>query len=446
MPAATIISRRSDITVTPFWQRIPKFFLFPFHLEPLLYAAFLGLMSLLLMLMSGVLGLIVVLGIILATLRYAFRIVEQTSLGFLTPDQHQREAALETKYLPYKMMGILMLWGVLQGLISRFSPTLGFFVGIFTTLAIPAVVMVLVMTGSFIQGLNPGQWITVMRAVGTPYLALWFFLFLLLSGAGIALRVLSPILGGWLALPVVTFAYVYFTFVMASMTGYVLYQFHDALGFDVKVDFDASPERDGKTASSADRAGDEIARHVASGNLDEALAIAREQQEVEPDNTVAHDRYHKLLGLAGKNAALLQHGTPYIGALLRKDQHHRALEVFKSLRAVDPAFESTNPSHTLPLAIAARSHGDHSYAMTLMRGFDRRHPGDQDIPAVYLLSAQILGENFRKDRLARTLLRQLIARYPDSPAAAEARIYMQTMDRIAALHTRTPPRAAPDRA
>jgi hypothetical protein len=433
-------------TITPFWQRIPKFFLFPFHLDPLMYAAFLALMSLLIRIMPNFIGVIVALGIALATLRYGFRIVEQTSLGFLSPDQYQRDAALQTTYLPYKMFGVLILWGLVQGFASRFSPTLGFFLGIFTTLALPAVVMVLVITGSFLQGINPAQWMKVMSAVGSPYLALWFFLFLLLSGAGIALRFLAPILGGWLAIPVITFAYVYFTFVMANMTGYVLYQFHHALGLTVEVGFDVTGAGETKTVKAADPIGDDIARHVASGNLKDALELAREQQEVEPDNLLAHERYHKLLGLAGKNDELLRHGTRYIGALLRKDQHYRALEVLKLLRNVEPKFESTNPAHTLPLARAARGRGEHSYAMSLMRGFDQKHPRDQDVPSIYLLSAQILSEHFHKNDLARLLLRQLIAKHPGSPAATEARVYLQTMERIAgtsqAPSTPAPPGAA----
>ena len=432
MSVASVIAQTTSGTITPFWRRIPKFFLFPFHLVPLAYAAFLTLLSLFAVLMDF-LGFIVMLGIALAALRYAFRIVEQTSLGFLVPEQYQRDAALETKYLPYKMLGIVVLWGLAEALTMRFSPTLGFLIRIFTTLALPAVVMVLVLTESFVQGLNPARWITVMGAVGTPYLALWFFLFLLLSGAGIALRVLLPVLGGSLTLPLVTFAYVYFTFVMANMTGYVLYQFHEPLGFQVKVGFDVTGVRDGKLEKAMDLIGDDIARHIASGNLNDALELANHQQQVEPDDIVAHERYHKLLALAGKNEALLRHGTPYIGALLRKDLRHRALDVLKSLRSVQPAFESTDASHTLPLALAARSRGEHTYAFTLMRGFDRRHPHDKDIPAVYLLSAQILCENFHKDPLARALLSHLDAKYPGSPAAAEARLYLQAMNRLASF-------------
>jgi hypothetical protein len=49
---------------------------------------------------------VVEIGIVLAVLRYAFRVVEQTSLGFLTPREYQLQATLDTVYLPYKMFGI----------------------------------------------------------------------------------------------------------------------------------------------------------------------------------------------------------------------------------------------------------------------------------------------------------------------------------------------------
>jgi hypothetical protein len=82
MSVAPIIAHSAAGTVTPFWQRIPKFFLFPFHLDPLAYAVFLALVSLLDVVLPGIVGFFVMLGIMLAALRYAFRIVDQTSLGF----------------------------------------------------------------------------------------------------------------------------------------------------------------------------------------------------------------------------------------------------------------------------------------------------------------------------------------------------------------------------
>jgi hypothetical protein len=443
---APLVTHAESGTITPFWQRIPRFFLFPFHVEPLLYMTFLALTSLLDLIVPHILGWsIVQIGIALAVLRYAFRVVEQTSLGFLTPKEYELEATLDTVYLPYKMFGILLLWGIVESVALAISPLLGFLVLLFTTLALPAVAMVLVTTGSFVQGINPAQWVSIMRAVGMPYLALWFFLFLLLGGAGTALRLLWPLLGGWLTLPLVTFANIYFTLVMANMMGYVLYQYHGSLGLAVKVGFDASKAGGAKgTRVAADPIGDDIAQHIAGGDLKGAMAIAKEQQQDEPDNVVAHERYHKLLQVADSKETLLRHGPSYIAALMRKDQSYRALDVLTSLRNLQPDFELVIGAHTLPLAREARRRGEHDYALTLMRGFDDRHPRHPDIPAVYLLSAQILSEHFRNDEMARTLLRQLISRYPDSPGEAEARIYLQTMDRIAALNASIEARHTPD--
>ena len=47
--------------------------------------------------------------------------------------------------------------------------------------------MVLVQSGSFWQALNPGYVWETMRAVGWPYALLCFFLFLLNTGAQIAI-------------------------------------------------------------------------------------------------------------------------------------------------------------------------------------------------------------------------------------------------------------------
>jgi hypothetical protein len=324
------------------------------------------------------------------------------------------------------------------------SPALGFFVSLFTTLALPAVAMLLVMTGSFVQGINPAQWIAVMRAVGMPYLALWFFLALLLGGEGTALELLWPVLGGWLTLPLITFANIYFTLVMANMMGYVLYQYHGPLGLTVKVGFGASKASAAKGTTPADPVADEVAQHIADGDLTGAVAIAREQQQDEPDNIVAHERYHKLLRLAGNKEGFLRHGPAFIAALMRKDQHYRALDVLKTMRDLQPDFELAIGAHTLPLARAARHRGEHDFALALLHGFDERHPRHPDIPAVHLLSAQILSEKFRKDDAARNVLQQLIAKYPESPECAEARIYLRTMERMANLSANIPARRAGD--
>lgn len=425
----------SDAEITPFWQRIPKFFLYPFHTAPLLYSALLAAASILGELLPTF---IVEFGIMLATLRYAFRVMEQTSLGYLTPDQHELEAKPERVNLPYKLLAILLIWGFVVGVIEGVSHFLGFIANIFVTLALPASVMALAASNSFAKGMNPGEWIGIMRAVGKPYFALWVFLYVLMGGGFMVLPMIAPLFPGWLLLPIVNFVFIYFTLVMFNMMGYCLYQYHHTLGLKVKVDFDAAHE-DGKPAAAAakprDTVGDAIAERVAAGDVKGALDAAYDQQRTGSEDLVVQERYHKLLLLEGNPDRIVSHGRSLITLLLRKESGERALQVFKSCRGLRADFAIEEPGELFKLAQAARRTHDFKLALELVNGFDRRHPRHPDVPAVYLMSAQILSEYFKKDDMAGVLLNGLIKKFPGHPLSSEAAGYLKVIERMAALRT-----------
>lgn len=428
-----------DAVITPFWQRIPKFFLYPFRTKPLLYGALLAAASLLAELLPIFL---VELGILLATLRYAFHIMEQTSLGYLTPDQFEPQSKPERTYLPYKLFGILVIWGLIVAVIGSVSAALGFVASVFLTLALPASVMALSVSNSFAEGLNPVSWTNIMRAVGKPYLALWLFLFLLLGGAPVVLPLLAPLLRSGIALPVVNFVFIYFTLVMFNMMGYCLYQYHHMLGLKVKIDFDAARDG-GEPAAAADKprdaAGEEIAARIASGDLDGAIGLAGEEARIKPEELAVQERYHKLLLLGGKPDSTLRHGQGFVSLLLRKERGQRALEVFRACRERQSDFMPEQPGQVFKLAQAARRAQDGSLALALVNGFDRRYPKHPDVPGVYLMSAQILSENFKKDEMATQILKAMVRKYPDHPLSAEAATYLKALERMAGLRSAPPP-------
>ena len=172
--------------ITPFWQRIPRFFRYPLHLEPLLYMAVLSLATLLgfvLPLPSPLDHLVVHLGVWLAFIRYAYKTLDQTAIGLLTPDQHRSFADEGRASLPYKQFAILMAMGFVLGLAQSMGGLVYGAVLIFVVLAFPASVMNLAITQSFWSRLNPLAAIRMMRTVGLPYLALCAFLFLLCSNS-----------------------------------------------------------------------------------------------------------------------------------------------------------------------------------------------------------------------------------------------------------------------
>lgn len=416
--------------ITPFWQRIPLFFRYPLHLEPLLYMAVLSLATLIgfvLPLPSPLDHLIVLLGVWLAFIRYAYKTLDQTAQGLLTPEQHRFYDAKERANLPYKQFAIFVVSGFAIG----FAGWLGnFAVGlalVFFVLAMPASIMILSITQSFWAGLNPLAAVGMMRVIGLPYLGLCAFLFLLSSSQGVLQMELMPRVPEWLLMPSLNFVAMYFTLIMFNMMGYVVFQYHALLGVEVSA---AAP-----AASGVVSAVDAIGQLIAAGEIDGALELAYEAQRTAPDDLVAHGRYHKLLLLAGREERALSHARTYLALLLQKGRGDQALDLYREMLERDASFAPEQPAQLLRLAEAARRRREYPQALALIKGFDKRFPRHPEIPAVYLFAASVLCENLRQDASARQILDALLTRYPDHPVSGEARQLASVIDKLAAPAT-----------
>lgn len=411
--------------ITPFWQRLPRFFRYPLHWEPLLYMGLLAaatLLGFILPIPTPFDHILVHLGVWLAFIRYAYKTLDQTAQGLLTPEQHRTHDDPERSNLPYKQFAIFIVVGFVLGLAEAGGGLLFGAALIFSVLALPASAMILAITRSFWAGLNPFAAIGMMRVIGLPYLGLCAFLFLLSASQQVLQMGLLPRLPGWLLLPALNFVAMYFTLIMFNMMGYVVYQYHHLLGVQVSTSAGGKPEAAGSDA---------IGRLVGEGRIDEALEIAYEAQRVASDDVAAHGRYHKLLALAGRDERLLSHGRRYLDLLLQKGQGDEALALYRLLQARDAAFAPEQPAQLLRLAEAARRQRDFPQALALVKGFDKRFPRHADIPSVYLFAARVLCENLRQDASARQLLTVLLARYPEHPTNVEARQLLAVLDKLA---------------
>ena len=136
--------------------------------------------------------LVVHLGVWLAFIRYAYKTLDQTAQGLLTPEQHRFYDSKARANLPYKQFAIFLVAGFavsLAGWLGDFAVGL---LLVFFVLSMPASIMILSITQSFRAGLDPFAAIGLMRVVGLPYLGLCAFLFLLSSSQGILQMALVP--------------------------------------------------------------------------------------------------------------------------------------------------------------------------------------------------------------------------------------------------------------
>ncbi|OFZ96010.1 MAG: hypothetical protein A2Z44_04055 [Betaproteobacteria bacterium RBG_19FT_COMBO_58_11] len=415
--------------ITPFWNRIPRFFLYPFGLAPLLYMGVLSAVSL--MTLLPIVGPLVQLLIWATFLRYSFVVLEHTSYGHLEPPGSLGRLSSAENNRPYKQLGIFILMGASVFLVGMaFGGTAALIAGLLLGLALPACIMLLAINDGFFQALNPLSIIYLISKIGLPYVALCFFLLSLSGGSEWFAEFLAPRIGKWALFPALNFIAMYFTLIMYNMMGYVLYQNHQSIGLDVQVDFADSPDALHKHGAAPDPLTAELNQLLAAGHTNEAVTLLAQKIRNDWENNDLHDRYHKLLILAGRKE-VTSHGREYISKLVRDKKQARALDIYQDCLKADREFMPQEAAQVYPLACAARDLKQHKLALSIMRKFDKNFPRSPDIPSVYLLSAKLMYEEFRDEKMARAILHHIQKKYPQHPLSGEAGNYLAFMDKLA---------------
>ncbi|MET3380194.1 hypothetical protein [Variovorax paradoxus] len=415
----------------PFWHRLNSFFAFPFQMRPLAYGLLLSFCSLFfdaIFFLPDALALFVIeVGIMLAASRYGFKIIALGARGIRDSADFGRESSDDWTYLPWKLFAITMVQAFLIGWLAWYAPILGT-VGLFVmSFTFPAAVIVLVQSASFFQAMNPGNVMDAMRIIGWPYALLCFFLFLLSTGAQVALSMLLPMFDGRIALPVINFAFIYFGWVMASLLGYVMFQHHDAFGFDAvpgsELGDGATVDRRTPEQIAAQRMDAEVAQLITEGDLAAALGSAYEaQRTAASDDLAAQRRYHRVLALMpDKKDTMLDQARRFIPLLMRRDLASEALKVFKVCKEKDKAFALDDAVMVIAMARAEWRNGDAHATLALLSGFDKRFRGNEAIPQAYELAARALVQGLGRADMAQPILTTMESRYPDSEQTQEVR-------------------------
>lgn len=447
----------------PFWKRLQKFFLLP--LDKAVLGRVLGLSgglvaSLLLLLLGGIgamLLLAAVFGLLVAGARYGFKLIERSSKGYLVPSDYPlTDEDLVAKYLPYKYVAMNMIFGVAAGMLTYVlgrNEVLGMLTwGLAFVVLLPAATMRLVMTGSLRGALNPGELVNVIRRIGKPYGALCAFVFFAdlsrtwgmaflgsagglgsgvaggdAAGAGAGLG-----FGGVVLVFLLSVGFWYFSYVICALIGYVMYQYADVL--DISVVGPGEERLMSSTGRHADikaRTRDAlIGQMVSAGEIRDAIRLLEDDLRDRPQDLSLHARLHKLLLAENYGPRVEDHTEKYLALLAKSQNWREALDLVSEALERRADWMPRQVESIALLARAALQKGQPQLAATLIRGFDKKHPGHPDIPQVYFIGAQITAEHAHKPADARRILQFLLQKYPSDPVAAEARRYLEVMARI----------------
>ena len=408
---------------TPFWKRLPNFFVYPLQAGTIAriagYSIFGGISAIL----PGMFGVLVYAILWIVFLKYAFLVMERTANGrFDEPNNLNNDEEGDASQA-VRQFGLFIIFGTIFGLLS-FLGTFGEGLGWLLMNTIPpAGIMIIASTRSLAQALNPAQILFYIRTIGSPYLALCFILLSLTGSGEWVQHFLSKHMDSWLVVPLMSFVEFYFALITYHMMGYAIYQYHGALGLDAEVEYDQAAAK-----IAPDKVADpfltKLAALIAAGDNEEAISLLREELRLNWEKNDLHDRYQRLLEATGKQESALKHAAEYIPKLVMEKRMFQALDIFERSYKANPEFQLQNGDHVIELAKAAHVANRHVLAIDLMRRFDKRYPGNAHIPSVYLLSAKILNEKFGKHKEASQILLALQSRFPDHDLASESRQYL----------------------
>ncbi len=417
-------TRTAPTTPAPFWHRLRAITLYPvrgaamYTLIALTFASLLG--------MIPIVGWVISILTWLAAYKYAFEILRATADGHMEAP----ETVLDMDDgVVWRLIALQLVSMVLVLLaLGLFGPVVGLLVLLVVALMQPGCIMSLAIDGSFTHAINPATSFGVIARVGWPYLAVFALLFVIQASAATAgswlSQVMPPVLGN---LTLTLFAF-WGIFAAFHLMGYLVYQFHEDLGYEPESHRNRLPPLANRDRDLLDLA----EGHVRENRADVALALLREEIRSRSVSLETHELYHRLLRQGTDTAAQGEHARQYLNLLMMEKQDRRALTLLRDALDAQPDFEPMQLADAEHLVERARLSGQSQLAVDLLRSLLRNHPRNASAPRWGLDAALLLVDRFGRDDEARELLDQAQARCEDPALRAKLEAALKP---LAALRT-----------
>lgn len=420
-------------SIKPFWERIPKFFTYPAKPNTLMYLGALSL-SILIGLFVPFLFVFAFIGAFFGVLKYACKCLNYAAQGNLSPPDVFADDNTEFKYISLKQWGILVFIAFVVGMAFSVNKPIGFSTLIFSLLSIPATTMLLAMTGSFFNAINPMKVLHIISGMGKSYLLLYLFL-LLMSGSSELIRYWAAnIVNPFVLVPFLSFINFYFTIAMFSMMGYALYQYHEKFGFGRVIEVNLAAEGIDIKASGINQDSflNEIHILVTEGLMEEALKRLKQQLKTAGQNLVYRDKYHSLLKLANNAKGMTEHTTDYMNLLLNQAKVNKGklINIYTDCLKLNPDYFYPDAKVTVDLAKTAQELFRHADALSLLNKFAQNYPNSDQMPYAYFIAAQLLVDHKQQEAQAKKILSSLLTKYPEHELVPQMQEYLAFLEKL----------------
>ena len=398
--------------IVPFWSRLSKFFLYPFKLQPLLLMIALSLAAAVFS-RPGLFPFLIQVAVWGVLLKYSFAALKSTAQGVLSPPRITPENISNEFGIVFKQLAIYIVIGFV---FFKVTQSAGIFVGLvlagLAILSIPAMVIVLVASNSLVHALNPVIFAGMAWRIGWGYLLMYLF-YTLLGAAPVVLgRMVIAHLPSELQSFLFTMAKSYYLIVSYHLMGYVVFQYHEEIGYELDFEDQALPEEAANPEEDKDR---ELLNRanmlVKEGKLDEAIACLKGDPDAISGNLVVAERFYNLLKTRERFPEMVEHAKPYMDLLAKGNQKERLCEVLLECLSHNPAFTPA-PFTLFKAAGVLNEAGKPKEAVRAYDRFIKANSNHRMIPKAYFLAAGIINEKLKDPRKASGILRGIIKKYP----------------------------------
>ncbi|MCU7873566.1 MAG: hypothetical protein KZQ91_12565 [Candidatus Thiodiazotropha sp. (ex Lucinoma borealis)] len=410
------IERSGKIDIQPFWNKIPSFFLYGLRPIPVIISTVSGLILFLLpnFWTSFLLYAIAV--------KYSMEALQHTMRGTFSPPPLSYDVLFDRYELPLMLFAVLALYMLA---LSSISNSLGlttalilFLVGAFL---LPALIMCLGMSESFMFSANPLQWLILVKRIGWAYLAL-YGLQISLTGAQASMEYFavvhldsSGLAAVWMGINTT------FTIISFHVMGYVILQYHQALDEPPPIQL---LDTNNETTSPL------LEKFVQEGNTLAACEELIGLIKSDPDNIELRKKLHNYAMLNQQKAIVAKYAPAYMQLLLEHGDTASASQLFSDSLANDTLCYPRQPSLHLPVFINLKQRALFKDAAALAKDFHKRFPDNESTPALYLELAKMFCEEMQRDDLAKKLLQFLLRKFDGHEKIPEVRNYLSLVENL----------------
>jgi tetratricopeptide (TPR) repeat protein len=413
----------------PFWSQMPRFFVYPFRLNGLLFLALLAALTIATAKMFNLHNLLILLPIFIVVslvIRQGLRVIEFCGQGRSRPPSILE--LFDGNPTTLKMLGLMLAYGAMVLALGRFG-WFGLAAIVCLSALLPASIMLLAIHRSLRSALDPIGVIQLAARTGWSYFGLVLLLIVTAQGPQKAIALMPPATLKFLAqqsphvlVALVVVSTAYFNMVMGAMMGYLLFQHHQDLGIEPDDEHAMGP---------ADKRKLELARAVIlvrESRYEDALRQMAGTVADYPNDMQVLEYHHKLLcESGGEPDRVALHTEHYLQALFDTRRQGRMVAALEAARRVMPHYQPK--SIVLRRALAEEYFLQRQFkpAIALIGMLHKEAPASDELPKAYYLLARIYSEGTRDDAKALMILDFLLKHFPGHAMAVEIDNYRKVI-------------------